>query len=154
VRRSADNSLVYRLDDTLGFSIHKAAVRLRQALGQHLRPFDLTPEQFGLLGQLWEQEGLSQRELADRLFKDKPTVTRMLEKLDQRGLVHRCPDHQDRRVFRVFLTATGRALEGPILHALKDFRAQVYAGIDPDQQERIKSALDLIVRNIPEPRSG
>lgn len=141
--------MVYRLDDTLGFSIHKAAVRLRHALGQHLRPFELTPEQFGLLGRLWEQEGLSQRELADRLFKDKPTITRMLEKLEQRGLIRRQPDGHDRRVFRIFLTPAGRALEGPVLEALKDFRSQAYRGLPPDEQERTKFSLDRIYRNLP-----
>lgn len=141
--------MVYRLDDTLGFSIHKAAARLRHALGQHLRQFELTPEQFGLLGRLWEQEGLSQRELADRLFKDKPTITRMLETLDQRGLIRREHHDHDRRVFRVFLTAAGRALELPVLEALKDFRSQAYRGLSPEEQERTKAHMDQICRNLP-----
>lgn len=140
--------MVYRLDDTLGFSIHKTTVRLRQSLGQNLRPFELTPEQFGVLGRLWENEGLSQRELADQLFKDKPTITRMLDKLHERGLVRREPDRRDRRIFRVFLTDQGKALEAPITEALKGFRQRAYRGFSQDEQDGLKAQLDRIFGNL------
>jgi DNA-binding MarR family transcriptional regulator len=140
--------VVYRLDDTLGFSIHKAAVRIRQYLGHQLRAFDLTPEQFGVLARLWEREGVSQRELADLLFKDKPTITRMLDKLDARGLTRRLPDTRDRRVLRVYLTGPGRALEADVLEAVRGVRRSAYSGLSTEDQERLKAQLDHIFCNL------
>jgi DNA-binding MarR family transcriptional regulator len=140
--------VVYRLDDTLGFAIHRTAVRLRQMLGHRLRGFDLTPEQFGVLGRLWEREGLSQRELAELLFKDKPTITRMLDKLDDRGLTRRQPDPRDRRIYRVYLTADGKALEEPVLRAVRGARSQAYGGLSRAEQDRLKAELDLIFANL------
>jgi DNA-binding MarR family transcriptional regulator len=140
--------VVYRLDDTLGFSIHRAGVRLRQCVGQQLRGLDLTPEQFGVLACLWEQEGLSQKQLAAMLYKDGPTITRMLEKLDQRELVQRKPDRADRRVYRVYLTDSGRALQGPVLEALSGLRTKAYRGLSEEDQERLKHQLDRIFSNL------
>ena len=149
--RQRSTAVVYRLDDTLGFSMHKATVRLRQALGQRLRGFDLTPEQFGVLARLWEREGRCQRDLAELLFKDKPTITRMLDKLDQRGLVRREPDAKDRRIFRVYLTERGKDLEQPVLEAIRGVRGRAYRGLSVQQQDRLKGELELIVRNLEEP---
>lgn len=140
--------MVYRLDDTLGFSIHKAAVRLKQSMGGLLRPFSLTPEQFGVLARLWEQEGLSQRELAEMLYKDKPTVTRMLEKLEQRGLISRKPDVRDRRIVRVYLTEAGKKMEQPILEAIRGWRSKAYKGFDPDRQKDVRLAMEQIFDNL------
>jgi MarR family transcriptional regulator for hemolysin len=140
--------VVYRLDDTLGFSIHRTGVRLRQCLGQQLRALDLTPEQFGVLARLWEQDGLPQKELGRLLYKDKPTITRMLEKLDQRQLIRRVPDARDRRVYRVYLTPAGQALQVPVLEAITGLRSRAYRGLSVERQELLKAQLDRIFDNL------
>jgi len=74
----------YRLEDSLGFAIHRTDMRFKLLGAQFLRPHGLTPEQFGVLATLCNRDGMSQRELADHLVKDRPNITRMLDKLQNK----------------------------------------------------------------------
>jgi DNA-binding MarR family transcriptional regulator len=100
----------FSLDRSLGFLVNRAAWRMKDALGRELRPYDLTPEQWAVLNRLWEDDGLSQTELAERTYKDQPNTGRILAKLQRKELVLRRPDPADRRAVQVFLTDRGRAL--------------------------------------------
>jgi DNA-binding MarR family transcriptional regulator len=72
-----------------------------------LRPLSLTYGQFGLLSAVLEKDGRSQRELAQRLEGDSTTVMVIVDSLEKKGLVKRCPDPADRRVKRISLTTAG-----------------------------------------------
>jgi DNA-binding MarR family transcriptional regulator len=98
------------LDRSLGFLVNRVALRMKDALHRELRPYDVTPEQSAVLNRLWEEEGLSQKELAERTFKDEPNTARIVAKLERKELVFRRPDPTDRRVVLVFLTDRGRTL--------------------------------------------
>ena len=95
----------FTLDNSLGFIINRTARRLKYELHQTFKQngYDITPEQWAILNRLWEQEGLSQVELAEQTFKDKPNVTRMLNVMQRKGLVIRQRDENDRRAFKVYL---------------------------------------------------
>ena len=66
-----------------------------------------------LLLQLWPEEGLTQTELAERLYIQPATVTKTLKRMEQTGLIERRGDPEDQRVSRVYLTEQGRALLQP-----------------------------------------
>jgi MarR family transcriptional regulator, organic hydroperoxide resistance regulator len=66
-----------------------------------------------LLLQLWPEEGLTQSELAERLYIQPATVTKTLQRMEQTGLIERRGDPEDQRVSRVYLTEQGRALLQP-----------------------------------------
>lgn len=66
-----------------------------------------------LLLQLWPEEGLTQSELAERLYIQPATVTKTLQRMEQTGLIERRGDPDDQRVSRVYLTEQGRALLQP-----------------------------------------
>lgn len=105
------------LDDSLGYLINRAARRLKQELDQAFKAAgcDITPEQWTLLNRLWQQEGLSQVELAEQTFKDKPNVTRILDILERKQLLFRQKDENDRRAFKVYLTEAGRELKEKLI---------------------------------------
>ncbi len=67
----------------------------------------LYPGQAKLLSLIREQEGLTQKELADKNFVTPATITGMLLKLETSGYVHRIPDEDDKRIMRVYLTPAG-----------------------------------------------
>lgn len=69
---------------------------------------DMTPEQWVLLSRLDDQKEYSQTDLANFSFKDKPTVSRIVDLLVKKGLVNRKPDRNDKRKFYIRLTAEGR----------------------------------------------
>ncbi|MCJ2076878.1 MarR family transcriptional regulator [Methylobacterium sp. E-016] len=108
---SADSQ---RLDNQLCFAVYAAAHAFGRAyrtlLGQH----DLTYPQYLVLLVLWEEEGLSVKEIGTRLFLDSGTLTPLLKRLEASGRVRRARDRADERQVSIFLTDSGRALRKPL----------------------------------------
>lgn len=99
------------LDNQLCFSLYAASRAMTAAYTPLLEPLGLTYPQYLVLLVLWEGDGISVKQLGERLQLDSGTLTPVLAKLDARGLVKRERDDADARVVRVTLTATGRALK-------------------------------------------
>lgn len=72
---------------------------------------DLTPEQFLLIDMLWNQGDLKQQQLADEMQKDKNSVTKLIDALEQKGLVMRHQNPTDRRSNTIVLTEKGHSLK-------------------------------------------
>ncbi len=72
---------------------------------------DLTPEQFLLIDMLWNQGDLKQQQLADEMQKDKNSVTKLIDALEQKGLVMRQQNPTDRRSNTIVLTEKGHSLK-------------------------------------------
>ncbi|MCZ8521867.1 MULTISPECIES: MarR family winged helix-turn-helix transcriptional regulator [Paenibacillus] len=79
-------------------------------MSQHLKPYDITPEQWNVLKHLQEKDGLSQKDLSYMADKDKTTITRIINSLEQHGALRRQVNPNDRRAFQIFLTEHGREL--------------------------------------------
>ena len=72
---------------------------------------DITPEQWTVLYYLWSRDGVTQQELCNVTFKDKPSMTRLIDNLEKQQLVVRSPGVKDRRINLMLLTDKGRELE-------------------------------------------
>ena len=72
---------------------------------------DITPEQWTVLFYLWSRDGVTQQELCNVTFKDKPSMTRLIDNLEKQQLVVRSPGVRDRRINLIHLTEKGRELE-------------------------------------------
>ncbi len=105
---AADEAL--RLDRQLCFALYAASRALTRAYGPLLEPLGLTYPQYLVLLALWQDDGLSVSQLGERLALDSGTLTPLLKRLEQRGLVGRRRGEDDERVVRVSLTAAGRGL--------------------------------------------
>jgi DNA-binding MarR family transcriptional regulator len=73
---------------------------------------------------LWEQEGFTQTELADRLKITPATVTKMLQRMEKTGFIQRKPDAKDQRASRVYLTKAGRAIQDDVEVVWKTMEAE------------------------------
>lgn len=98
------------LDHSLGFALGVASRRMSLVFSQRLKEFGLSPEQWSVLHVIAGHEGLIQKEIAERAAKDKPTVTRILDALEEKGLIARKTGEQDRRSFRLYATDKGKEL--------------------------------------------
>jgi MarR family transcriptional regulator for hemolysin len=95
---------------------------------------------------------LSQKELADQLGVEGPTVVSMLDRLVKGGLVRRAPSEIDRRVNLVHLTDAGRALFAKVKTEADAFRATVLAGVDPAALQSATELLESLRAHIGEAR--
>ena len=140
----------FKLDDSYGYLINLAAQRLRYELHQtfQARGYDVTPEQWAVLNRLWEQDGLSQVDLAERTFKDKPSTTRILNLLEKKRIVVRRPDETDGRILRVFLTNMGKDLKEKLIPCAEEVLAKSGKNLTREELTQFKMTLHRILDNL------
>ena len=138
----------YSIEKAFGFIVYRTALRLKSALHRTFKDqgFDITPEQWGILRVLWEDEGLSQREIGDRLFKDKPNVTRMLDVLERKGLIFRQPT--DRRRYAIYLTKEGKKLQEELLPIVLQVQETATNSLTKSDLATLQNLLNIIYGNL------
>lgn len=138
----------YSIEKAPGFIVYRTALRMKSALHRAFKDkgFDITPEQWGILRVLWEDEGLSQREVGDRLFKDKPNITRLLDVLERKKLIFRQPT--DRRRYSVFLTKEGKKVQEEMLATVLEMQEKALHALTKSDLETLKNLLNVIYGNL------
>ena len=118
-------------DDVLGFVVSQAASMLGQSLKSAIAEagFDITPRDFALLNRLHQHGQLNQSQLANLTYKDRPAVTRILDKLIKSGYVKKLTCDDDRRAFQVSLTAKGEKVRKAIVPLAIDMAVSACEGI-------------------------
>ena len=121
----------FNFDISLIFAIlnGKVSAAINRKLVRNFREngLDITPEQWTVLLSLWEKDGVSQQELCNATFKDKPSMTRLIDNMEKLGLVVRIASKDDRRTNLVHLTRQGRELkEGAILVANRTLKEALW----------------------------
>ena len=105
----------FRIDQQLVFAIlnGKVSTAINRKLSRNFRQngIEITPEQWTILLSLWEKDGITQQDLCNATFKDKPSMTRLIDNMEKQHLVVRISDKRDKRTNLVYLTKTGRELE-------------------------------------------
>ena len=100
-----------KLDDQLCFSIYAAGHAFNRFYKPLLAPLGLTYPQYLVLLTLWEQDGLPLRAIGERLGLDSGTLTPLLKRMEDAGLVSRQRDSADERLVRIHLSPRGKKLE-------------------------------------------
>jgi DNA-binding MarR family transcriptional regulator len=138
----------YIIEESLGFIISRTNQKLSNYLTRKFKSYDITPEQWGLLNRLWEKDGISQKELSEISIKDQTTVTRILDKLERKGLIKRQTSPDDRRSFLIFLTDTGRSLESKLVPIAYEVLDEALQGLSEEEIKQMKLLLNKIFMNI------
>jgi DNA-binding MarR family transcriptional regulator len=115
---------------------------------------DITPEQWTVLAFLWREDGVTQQTLCNSTFKDKPSMTRLLDNLSKQNLVYRNTSTSDRRSNLIFLTDAGKAIEQKADEAVYETMDAALAGIDEEGLKQVRSLLALVFGNISEALDG
>jgi DNA-binding MarR family transcriptional regulator len=100
-----------RLDHQFCFPLYSAARAMMQAYQPLLAKLGLTYPQYLVLMVLWEHDGRSVKEVGERLYLDSGTLTPLIKRLEEAGLVRRARAAHDERVVEVFLTPDGKRLK-------------------------------------------
>jgi len=135
------------LDESLGFRLGMTYRKASQILTQRFKPYDMTPEQYTLLVRLVEEDGINQKELAQRTARDQPTLTRILDVLERKGLVRKETDPSDRRAFLLYITDEGRKKAEELIPIEKAYDKELFAGMTPEQITQFRQSLELLYKN-------
>ena len=106
---SADDQL--KLDNQLCFALYAASNAMGRLYRDRLEPLGLTYPQYLVMLVLWEQDGLTVKQIGARLHLDSGTLTPMLKRMEQAGRLQRGRDPDDERQVVIALTAEGRRLK-------------------------------------------
>jgi DNA-binding MarR family transcriptional regulator len=142
--------LEFTLDDSLGFILSRTNMKLKNELLRRFKEFDVTPEQWSALNCLWVREGITPKELAYYIFKDKPNTNRILDKLQTKELIVRKPHPADKRAFHIFLTDRGRALKAQLIPKAVQLLEEAAKGIEKEKVDELKTLLNQLYDNLNE----
>ena len=138
----------YPINREFGFILNDVARLLRTYADYKAAQFGITRAQWAVLVRLERSEGLNQTELADMLDLQPITLTRLLDKLSDSGLIERRPDPGDRRAKRLFLTPAARPLLKRLAELGEETMTSTLAGIERDGIEKMVSRLALVKENL------
>lgn len=117
-----------------------AEIEIKKQLG-------LTPAQWKVILVLNMMDGLTQREIAEKINIDGSTLVPVIDKMEQSGLVERKADSKDRRNNRIFLTKKSESTVDSIIMIILQLRKIIYNGISEDQISSIKNVLKTLIKN-------
>lgn len=138
----------FSLDDSIGFLVYRAQLVMKAELGRRSSPHEVTPDQWAMLVRLWDEDGLSQRELAERTFKDQANTDRIVRKLERKGLIVREISPADRRSRALHLTKAARDLVPELIPRAQGVLKLALAGVPADDAATVRRVLGSIFANM------
>ena len=143
-RRAVDLSL----GGSLGYLVRDANRAFQRLLEKRITPHGVTRGQWYFLRVLWEQDGLSQRELSARVGMMEPTTVIALRGMEKAGLVRRVRSEDDKRVTKVHLTAKARRMRERLLAISRGVNDQGAVGIDAAELDRFRRTIARMTANL------
>ena len=141
----------FRIDQQLVFAIlnGKVSTAINRKLSRNFRQngIEITPEQWTILLSLWEKDGITQQDLCNATFMDKPSMTRLIDNMEKQHLVVRISDKKDKRTNLVYLTKTGRELESQSFKIAISTLHEALQGISVEEMKIGQEVLRKIFTN-------
>ncbi|WP_315065636.1 MarR family transcriptional regulator [uncultured Clostridium sp.] len=132
----------------LNILIHQSNIILRNILQKELYNYDITAEQWAILIELYNDEGINQKELAKRCLKDTAALTRSLDVLEKREIVKREKSPNDRREFLILLTSNGRELVEKLLPIVLEVRKKITSVLSEEENSTLSSLLQKLIKGL------
>jgi DNA-binding MarR family transcriptional regulator len=136
------------LDNGAGFLIRTTHRLFWRVLDRRLAEFGITPEMWTYLRVIWHEEGLSLRQIAERLNLEGPTVGTAVKIMESRGLIVRKRNQHDGREWRIYLRPRGRSLKRKLLPIAERTNAEAKAGLSAGEIQTLKGALLKMQANL------
>ena len=140
----------FKKGELYSFITGKASIAIARRLQKKFNSagLNLTIEQWSVLYQLWKQDGSSQQDLCLRTFRDKPSITMLVDNLEKLQLVKRVPSESDRRINLVFLTKHGIKMEEQSMALAEETLNEALTGIPSDNINLCKEILQQVYDNL------
>lgn len=136
------------MKDQFPFAVARVTRRWRKMLDERLKDLGVTQARWSTMVYLEKGgEGLTQRELAGLMAIENPTLVRLLDSLEQQGLIERRPCPNDRRARRLYLTRDGRAFMDVLSERAEKLRDEMLEGISDKEIECTVKVFNRILEN-------
>ena len=140
----------FKRGELYSFITGKASTAIGRRLQKNFKEanVEITIEQWSVLYHLWKLDGLSQQQLCDATFRDKPSITRLVDNLEKLGLVKRVSSKEDRRINKIYLTKEATALQEQTMELANQTLNEALAGVSNGQVEIAKEVLQMVYDNL------
>src|SRR6186997_289704 len=140
----------FKKSELYGFITGKASTAISRRLQKNFKQnkIDITIEQWSVLYHLWKEDGLSQQQLCDATFRDKPSITRLVDNLEKLKLVKRVPSKEDRRINLIYLTKEAIQLQEKSMEVANQTLNEALNGVTNAQIEIAKEVLHTVYDNL------
>jgi DNA-binding MarR family transcriptional regulator len=109
---------------------------------------NITIEQWSVLYHLWKQDGKSQQQLCNDTFRDKPSITRLVDNLEKLNLVKRVASENDRRINLIYLTKQAQKLEEDTMQLADETLSEALKMVPGDRIDVCKEVLQIVYDNL------
>ncbi|WP_207497111.1 MarR family winged helix-turn-helix transcriptional regulator [Aridibaculum aurantiacum] len=140
----------FKRGELYSFITGMASTALARRLQKNFKQanIDITIEQWSVLYHLWKEDGLSQQELCLRTFRDKPSITRLVDNLEKLQLVKRVASSDDRRINLIYLTDKANELQEVTLEMANQTLNEALEGVSKANIEMCKAVLQKVYDNL------
>ncbi|MGX9963976.1 MarR family winged helix-turn-helix transcriptional regulator [Roseomonas sp. F4] len=147
----SDRESALPFEQSLGFLVRDLNRAIQKNLQARIQPSGATLGAWYFLRVLWEEDSLTQRELAQRIGMQEPTAVIALRGMEEAGWIIRERSETDRRKVYIHLTDSGRALREKLLPEAKGVIAEALVGLEAAEVETLLSLLRRARANLAEP---
>lgn len=130
-----------QLEECVNYLLTTAQHSVFLKMTEKLSVYDITPVQYAVLYCLWENNGTSPKEIAERLKLENSTISGILERTKKKELIKRSISKEDRRFIQVVLTEKGASLKEDVLATVEQVNTEVLSVFSDEERESLKSYL-------------
>lgn len=140
----------FKKSELYSFITGKATTAIGRRLMKNFKQqgIDITIEQWSVLYHLWKEDGISQQQICEMTFRDKPSITRLIDNLERLGLVERVANTTDRRVNLVFITDAAKEMHERSMAIANETLNEALNGVTKGQVEIAKEVLQKVYDNL------
>jgi DNA-binding MarR family transcriptional regulator len=140
----------FKRGELYSFITGKASTAVARRLQKNFKDaeIEITIEQWSVLYHLWKEDGQSQQQLCEATFRDKPSITRLVDNLEKSKLVKRVASKNDRRSNLIFLTKEAKNLEQKTMEVANRTLNEALEGVTNGQIEIAKEVLQIVYENL------
>lgn len=140
----------FKRGELYSFITGKASTAIARRLQKNFKQsaIEITIEQWSVLYHLWKEDGLSQQQLCADTFRDKPSITRLVDNLEKSKLVKRVPSKEDRRINLIYLTKEAQNLQDKTMAVANQTLNEALSGVENKGIEIAKKVLQKVYDNL------
>jgi MarR family transcriptional regulator, organic hydroperoxide resistance regulator len=135
-------------ENSAGYLVRDTHLLFAKALRNRLQAHQITPGQWYFLRTLWDEEGLSQRELSRRVGTTEPTTVSALRLLARNGMVERVRNPKDRRTINIFLTDKARDMKSELMPVAVEVNDIATGGLSDGEFAQLRALMQKIRENL------
>ncbi len=140
----------FKKSELYSFITGKASTAIARRLQKNFKQagVEITIEQWSVLYHLWKEDGMSQQQLCEATFRDKPSITRLVDNLEKQQLVKRVASKHDRRINMIYLTPEASQLQEQSMDLANQTLNEALEGVTNGQVEIAKEVLQKVYENL------